>query len=189
MATEPEQPQAPEAPNEAKTRRLEAVNVAADAKTEDGRPDPEKVTPQQAADATAWFMSSDEEDEGWRDVDLNVASTGEKWVRFRVQALPRERIDEIREQNVRTVFRDGKKVEETDQVASNTRISAEGLAIPDLSNPEMRVVRGQKFMDPADALEARFAHKPGLIDQLTGYVLSVSGYNTDDVREVEAGKS
>jgi hypothetical protein len=189
MATEPEQPQASEAPNEAKTRRLEAVNAAADAKTEDGRPDPEQVTPQQAADATAWFMSSDEEDEGWRDVDLNVANTGEKWVRFRVQALPRERIDEIREQNVRTVFRDGKKVEETDQVASNTRISAEGLAIPDLTNPEMRMVKGQKYMDPADALEARFAHKPGLIDQLTGYVLSVSGYNTDDVREVEAGKS
>jgi hypothetical protein len=52
----------------------------------------------------------------------------------------------------------------------------------------MRKVRGQSYMDPADALEARFAHKPGLVDQITGKVIDVSGYGDGDLREVRAGK-
>jgi hypothetical protein len=164
--------------DEVKQRRKQAVDKAAD--SEDGS----DLTEQEAQDGADWFTSDEEEEEGYLDFDLNVASKGERWVRFRVQALQRKEIDLIRKQN--TVEKpDGTR--ETNELDANVRIAVEGLIVPDLRKPEMRKVRGQSYMDPADALEARFAHKPGLVDQITGKVIDVSGYGDGDLREVRAG--
>jgi hypothetical protein len=171
-------------------RRLAAVNAAADAKP---TPDDQAggLTAQQVQDATDWFLSDSEESEGYVDFELNVVNTGFKWVRFRAGALPRERINQIREQNTITVPdpETGKETKKGNEAAINLRIAAEGLLSPNLKDPNMRKVRGQDFFDPADALQAKFAHKPGLIDQITGYVIDASGYNDEDSREVRAGKS
>lgn len=174
-----------------KNRRLAAVNAAAEVGRDPQAKPKEDLTDRQAMDATDWFLSSEEEEDGWKDFDLNVSNGDvKKWVRFRVQASTRERIDQIRDQNTMTVL-DAKGVEEKkpDGPAISLRTAVEGLVRPDLSKPEARRVRGQDYMDPADALAARFAHKPGLIDQIAGQVIAVTGYDDEDMREVAAGKS
>jgi hypothetical protein len=160
-------------------RRKAAVDAAANVE------DPKDLTEQEAMDGAEWFMSDEEEDEGYLDFDLNVGQKSPKWVRFRVQALTRERIDQIRKQN-QIIQPDG--TIQNRELEANVRIAVEALISPNLSKPENRVVRGQTFMDPADALVARFAHKPGLVDQITGKAIDVSGYNEGDIREVRAGK-
>lgn len=168
----------------AKARRHAAMAAAADAKS------PSDLTDQQAQDATDWFTSDEEEVEGFKDFELNVGQQVKKWVMFRVGALTRERINEIREQNTLTTEdSDGTTTRKVNEAATNARVAAESLLKPNLKDAKMRRVRGQDYMDPSDALVARFAHKPGLIDQIAGQAIDVSGYNDDDVREVRAGKS
>jgi hypothetical protein len=167
--------------------RFDAVQKAADADP-NGNAESIKgaLTDREALDATEWFMSDEVEEEGYLDFEMNVGVKTPRWVTFRVQSIGRERIDEIRRQNT-PELPDGTR--RPQELAINTRIAAEGLISPDLKKPEMRMVRGQQYMDPADALAARFAHKPGLIDQLSAKVIDATGYNDDDVREVRAGKS
>ena len=38
-------------------------------------------------------------------------------------------------------------------------------------------------------LKHRFRRKPGLIDQLAGRIMDLSGYDEEDVREAEAAKN
>jgi hypothetical protein len=189
-ATAQNAPSSPPEDDAAKRARHAALNAAADAAPTAEDPSG-GLTDQQVHDATEWFMSDEEEIEGFKDFDLNVGQQTPKWVRFRAGALLRERINEIREQNTATVTdpRTGRDEKKINEAGVNLRIAAEGLLIPNLKDPKTRRVRGQDYMDPADALTARFAHKPGLIDQITGEVIDVSGYNDDDKREVRAGKS
>lgn len=182
MSTITTPPSAPEDDVDA-IRRHAAVQKAASVT------DPQALTEQEAQDATDWFTSAEVETEGFHDFELNVSNGKPKWVKFRVGALPRERITEIRKQNTITILEGDREVKVPDETAINTRIAAEGLLNPDLKDPKNRTVRGEQFMDPAAALAARFAHKPGLIDQITGETIDVSGYNDGDKREVRAGKS
>jgi hypothetical protein len=150
---------------------------------------PESTTDAERSVALDWFLNEDPQEAASDSVELNVGGpvgTGkERFVPFRIQVVDRERIRAIRKQS-ETGTGDEREV---DEMEANLRIAVEGLLDPDLKVPENRVVRGQKYMDPADALKARFAHKPGLIDQLAGKIVNLSGYDDKDVREVRAAKN
>lgn len=136
--------------------------------------------------ATDWFMSTDAEEVAWAWIDINVAPAGakEKLVPFKIQVVDRDRIRDLRKQ---ATVEKANGTEEIDEMEANLQIAVEGLLEPDLRNkPELRTVRGQEFLDPADALRARFAYKPGIIDQIAGRVVQISGYNDKDVKEVRA---
>lgn len=187
MSTEPTPARRPE-DDEIKDRRLAAVHAAAD--TPEDKVD--GLSPREAQDGTDWFMSPEPESEGYMDFELNVEhAPKQKWVRFRVGVMDPDRITAIRQQNIvtRTDPQTGREEQVLNSYAANKRIAAEGLINPDLSSVETRKVRGQTYADPADALEARFAHKPALIEHIAGYVIEVTGYNESDSREVRAGKS
>lgn len=147
----------------------------------------EEVPAQTKMDALDWFLS-DDPDEGvaTKVIALNVATKPgeERWIEWTIQAMQRERIQTIRDQ-VRKRGRRARRGDETDEAQSNLRIATEGTVYPDLRDPK---VRGE-FLDPSDALKHRFRNKPGLIDQIAGEVIGISGYDDDDVREVDAVKT
>lgn len=168
----------PTAKQEPETR-LQAVNKAA------AVDDPKDLARSTIANATDWFLSTDEEEVAWAYVPVNVAPAGkpEKIVDFKVQVVDRDEIRSLRRQAEQT---NSSGVREINEMEANLRIVVEGLLEPNLKDEKMRHVRGQYFADPADALAARFAHKPGLIDQLATKVMEISGYNDADVKEVKA---
>lgn len=152
--------------------------------------EPENIPAPAAAAATDWFLSDDETtgSTAAQPIELNVGGpvgTGrEKWVEFIVQPIEREELKRIRKQNTKP---GANNTEEVDEMAANLRITVEGLVSPNLKGDKrMRKVRGTEYLDPADALAARFAHKPGLIDQLAGKIIEVSGYSDGDIRDVKA---
>ena len=165
-----------ETATEAPRTGASAVTKAADT--------PDNTTPQERSEALAWFLDPEPDESAYDYVELNVGGRGanEKWVRFKIQSLQRERITQIREESTRGRGDDAK----TDANEANLKIAVEGLIDPDLSKTSNRKVRGQQYQDPADALVARFAHKGGLIDQLAGAVVELSGYDEKDKREVRA---
>jgi hypothetical protein len=69
-----------------------------------------------------------------------------------------------------------------DPMKANLGIASEGTIKPDLK----AIADGIGTQDVGEVLKRRMAHKPGLIDQIASEVLTVSGYNDDDVRDVGA---
>lgn len=163
----------------------EAIERVADAR------DPDRdITVEDQSAATAWFLEGMPEQVASREIELNVGKFDEKgelidhFVRWRVGAVDRDRIRQIRRQS-RGRGRGAAAGQEEDDMKVNLRIAAEGTLDPDLG-----ALASQKgIQDPAQLLNMRFAHKPGLIDQIANEVLNVSGYDDGDVRAVEAGKS
>lgn len=156
-------------------------------KTADREPgDPSPAAKADRASATDWFLSSDEQEQAWAWVPVNVAGAGkpEQIVDFKVQVVDRDKIRELRRASER---KNADGISEVDEMEANLQIVVEGLIEPNLRTDEQfRTVRGQYFPDPAEALRARFAYKPGLIDQIAGKVVEISGYNDKDVKEVKA---
>lgn len=141
-------------------------------------------------DAVEWFMSDDpDEAPATNSLELNVSTNPEEdiWIEWIVKALPRERIQDIRDKAKKKGKRRRRGGEEEDSNAAvaNLRIAAEGTEYPNLRDDR---VRGE-FLDPADALNYRFRNKPGLIDQICAAVIEVSGYDEEDVRETDAVKT
>lgn len=159
-----------------------AVQAAADA----DNPQTD-ISPATAQNATDWFLSDDEDDTvAWAWLPVNVAPAGrkERIVDFKIQVVDRDIIQTKRKEATRTKA-DG--TEEMDGMEANLRIAVEGLLEPNVKgDAKMRHVRGQDFIDPGDALRARFAHKPGVIDAIAGKILEISGYGSNDVKEVKA---
>lgn len=170
----------PPADDEAVTGGTTSAAVAGAADTP-----PDELDGVTRSEATAWFLDENAETEASGYLPVNVATIGKspKWINFGVQVIPRERVQQLREE-ARVTKSDGTK--EVDEMEANLRIAVEALIDPDLTNPANRVVRGTRYTDPADALVARFAHKPGLIDQIAGAIVKASGYNDADVKEVRA---
>lgn len=150
---------------------------------------PEAIADSTAINATDWFLgaeANDDETVAWAWLPVNVAGPGkkERLVNFKIQVLDRDVIDQKRKEATRTKA-DG--TSDMDGMEANLRIAIEGILEPNIKgDAKFRVVRGQEFMDPGDALRARFAHKPGVIDQIAGKILEISGYNNTDVKEVKA---
>lgn len=170
--------QTPEEPDEQPTpdkgqpgNRRAAVEAAANGET---------LTGQQEADATAWYLDENLDEYGdfsLFDFLLNIAPKGKpiKHVPWQIRSMDRDRIKQVRKMNTH----DGVE----DDMAVNLVLAVEATTIPDLKSPD---VRG-KYADPADALRLRlFRHKQGLIDQVASYVMETSGYDSEDVVEVEA---
>lgn len=153
----------------------QAVEKAADENV-----DPEEdMTSQERNDATNWFLGKNAEGPSkvWFKLNVSEDSRKKEWVTWAVQAIPRERIQEIRNEN-----KTGEAETDVDSAASNLQIAVEGTHVPNL-----REVRGA-FADPGDALKAKFSFKPGLIDQIANKVLKATGYDDEDVQEINAVK-
>lgn len=173
-----------------KTDGREAVETAG--KSRDGDEAKANLGIDGMMDATDWFLSDNpEESKATRPLKLDVTidPTKEIFVEWIVQAVDRERIQQIRDESKKG-GRAGRRAkaqgdEETDTALANLRIATEGTAYPNLRDER---VRGS-YADPADSLRYRFRNKSGLIDQIAVKVLEVSGYDEEDIQEITAVKT
>lgn len=143
--------------------------------------------PEDLADATAWFLSdADAGVTAHRTFQLNVSANPDEphWVTWTVQALSREQIRSIQRLS-RPARQRASAQGEVDGIKANLGLAAEGTSNPDLD----AIARDLGTQDKSDVLRRRFAHKPGLIDQIAQEVLTVSGYDDEDVRDVTAVKT
>jgi hypothetical protein len=146
--------------------------------------------------ALAWFMD-DQADNVTKVIEINIGIGDEKrWVPWTIKPVDNEILRTIRKQaeqaSTRMQRRRGQA--EIDQAQINLAIVAKGTV-----NPDLEVLAAQKMGRPDGLgqnplpfvmamLKDRFKHKPGLVDQIAGEVLALSGYDDEDLREPLAGK-
>lgn len=129
----------------------------------------------EAQNATDWFVGEDGGEELTDSFKLNVGSKKTpRWIVWTIKSLEREYIDAVRKQE-----RSG---DEVDANRVNLRLAASATVDPNLQD-----LRGD-YADPADALQRRFQRKGGLIDQIANRVVELSGYDDDDIKEIDAVK-
>jgi hypothetical protein len=143
-----------------------------------------KLSPVEAQDALEWFLS-DEDQDFTQELRLNVGSPSKpKWVSWEIKTVDLDTLRRIRRQSQAgsRAQRRGAQAGEIDEVEANLRIVLEGTHKPDLRE----IAKQKGDVDPAETLKRRFSHKPGLIGQISGEIMSISGYDDEDVREVDA---
>jgi hypothetical protein len=146
-----------------------------------------KVRDREVADAALDWLLSDEPDEAGDtlDLELNIGGTrdgDQKWITWTIQPVDGEVIRRIRRQSTsgRAARRTGQQGGDDD--LANRRIVVAGTAAPNVA----LATKERGLADPASLIELKFKRKPGLIQQLVVEILSLSGYDDDDVREVQA---
>jgi len=146
-----------------------------------------KLSPKETEDALEWFLSNEDQD-FTQELSLNVGSPAKpKWINWEIKTVDLDTLRRIRRQSQAgsRAQRRGAQAGEIDEVEANLRIVLEGTASPDLHD----IAKQMGDIDPAETLKRRFSHKPGLIGQISGEIMSISGYDDEDVREVDAAKN
>jgi hypothetical protein len=161
----------------------EVVAAAADAERTGKKSDLSNV---EQADALAWFLSDTDSTPMEHTFQINVGSLkNKKWVDWTVKPVDMDRLRRIRKQSQssdrRARFTGN---QDYDEVNANVAIVVEGTVSPDLRAASKQI----GTVDPAIAVRSRFQHKPGLLAQIAGEIMAISGYDDDDVREVDAAQ-
>lgn len=156
-----------------------------DAAARVGKDRREKLNAEEQVDALEWFLSDVSEDLT-DDIQINVG-TGRtpKWLTWTIKPVDLDKLRRIRRQSSQGNRRSritGQPNLDADN--ANLRIVIEGTVYPDLHAASKQI----GTVDPADAVRIKFKHKPGLIDQIAGEIMSLSGYDDDDVREADAAR-
>lgn len=154
-----------------------------------------RLTVEQSSDALDWFLSDDPaEHDPTHKLRVNVGTPDKPrdidWV---IKAVDLDTLREIRRQatGTRAQRRSGGDI---DDIQINLQIVVEGTVYPDLREASQQVRLpggGRGIADPTTALRMKFQRKPGLLGQIAAEIMSLSGYDDEDVRdapEVEAGK-
>jgi hypothetical protein len=137
--------------------------------------------------ALDWFLSDDPSDEGelQRVLEINVGGEKEKNIPWTIRAIDVDTLRRIR-RSVAGGRAQRRQGGELDEVTANLKIVVEGTVNPPLAE----IAKAKNIAGGAEtALKLKFRHKSGLIGQLAGEILSLSGYDEDDVREVSAAKN
>lgn len=156
----------------------ELIKAAADPK--------EKLSDGEQSSALEWFLSDDpaEDIEQTRVLELNVGARdgGEKWIEWTIRAVDLDTIRRIRRQTLgnRAARQGG-----VDEVQANLKIVLAGTVDPDLT----AAAHAKQVAEPTRLLQHRFRHKPGLLGQIAGEIMALSGFDDEDVREVAAARN
>jgi hypothetical protein len=146
----------------------------------------EKLGDEEQDEALAWMLS-DEGDatQNYRHLQINVGTKATpKWVPWVIQNVERETLRQI-ERAASGNRQQRRQGADADRADANVRVVAAATISPDLDH--VADVKGiQRAPDPLyhrmQALKWRFRNKPGLIDQIAGEVMDVSGYDDEDVQ-------
>lgn len=146
----------------------------------------EKLSAEESVDALEWFLSDTDATDLLHTFEINVGSIAQKrWIAWTVKPVDMDKLRRIRrnsQQNSRRARLSGNN--DFDEVQANVQITLEGTVHPDLR----AAGRDIGAVDPGDAVKQRFAHKPGLLAQIAGEIMSISGYDDDDIREADAAR-
>lgn len=202
MATDTETPAEAEsagAEAPASDHRRDAVRAASILGTGDAKG---TLPPEAQQDALEWFLS-DEEMPMNKTINVNIGTPDSpRLVAWTIKAIDGEQIKHARKMAEEGGSRASRRrqtgaVVEVDAQEANARIVVAGTEYPDLREvaqvKQQRAGFQERRPDPdapaVEVLKWRLRHKPGLIDQLAGEILALSGYDDDDIQEHAAGKS
>jgi hypothetical protein len=149
------------------------------------------LQPEELVSATDYFLATAEDAEVKvepKELKLNVG-TKEKpaWVRWAIMPVEDTEITKIRKSAlVGTRAQRRKGDAEADEALVSRRLVVRGTVDPDPAE----LARTMQLVDPADAVQRFFARygKTGLITQISGEILSISGWDDEDIQEVEAAR-
>lgn len=156
------------------------------------------LSDQAAASATEWFLGN-EEIPTTHTLEVNIGPPDqERWFSWTLTSIDADTLKKCREaatqgsRMARRAARAGGAPAEVNGEELNARILIAGSLDPDFR--KLASMRGAEDAPDPDhnalmLLRHRLQHKPGLIDQLSGEVLALSGYDDDAIRENAAGKA
>lgn len=142
-----------------------------------------------AEDATNWLLESFDGaiPAETKTLQLNVGtSVAPHWIAWTIRAVEGQVLRTIRARAAEAATRSKGGAQDTADAAfrANMRVVVEGTVDPDLTEIAKRrgLAHGELVVEDA------FKSKQGLIDQIAGEIMSLSGYDDDDVRDaIEIG--
>ena len=167
------------------TRPIEdsRAGAAAVAAARDGQ----RLADAEKTSALDWFLNEEPKamEEETLTKELNFGTQDEpRWVSWTIKPVPMEVMRAIRKKAGNT--RAARQTGEVDEYRVNLEIVVEGTVDPDLRSAARQLhEEGRGPADPVDALRAKFASKPGYITQLGAAIMTLSGFNDEDVRDAE----
>jgi hypothetical protein len=174
-------------------RRREAAEAEAARDDRDGpelikaTADGEELRDTEIVSATEWFLTADDAS-FTQEIKLNVGTPDkEQWIIWEIKPVDLDTLTKIRKEAAGQTKAQRRAVAagDMDEAEINIRICVAGTVSPDLR----KIANDLRMVDPGDALKARFQRKPGLLSQISGEIMSLSGYDDEDVRAVEAAKN
>lgn len=137
--------------------------------------------------ALDWFLNEDPKAaaEETQTVELNFGTQNdERWVQWTIKPVPMEVMRAIRRKAANT--RKARQTGEVDEYSVNLEIVVEGTVDPDVHEAARLLNEQGRFSGTAvDAMRAKFGSKPGYVAQLAGRIMTLSGFNDEDVRDAE----
>jgi len=144
------------------------------------------VTVPEAVSATEWFLSEDpEEDENQtHTIELNVGvGDQEQWVRWVVRPVDSDELRRVQRQT-NVLRRRGRQDDLAIDQLGNLKVIIAGSVDPDIE-----AIAAQKGKQPEQVLLDQFSKKPGLIAQIAGQIMALSGFDEEDVRDALSAKN
>lgn len=154
-----------------------------------------------AADATEWLLASFRDEVGLQThtLRLNVGSLGTpKWLEWQVSAVEREVIDRLRDETLpsqnRAMRRQGAALTEKERQEAQWKLDVK-LVVAGTIKPNIREALVQTapgpglphLASPELFVEQAFRRNSGLVSQIAGAILTLSGYDEDNVSDVIEG--
>jgi hypothetical protein len=167
----------------------------------------EPVGPTGQHTALEWFLAAEPEEDFTKTIRLNVGGPVDEdgvainpanppqWIDWTIRPLDLDEIKRIRRQSQDAKSRRQRRRdqdEKMDDTQFNLGVVVAATVEPDLveASQRMRMPDGQVgIADPRLAVKWRFQQKSGLIGQIVGEVLDLSGYNENDVQDAVEAKA
>jgi hypothetical protein len=167
----------PSAPDDDDLTARDVVRQAAE--------NPDELTPEQIVDAMDFLLDDDPANEQPLEdtIELNVGTPARPvWMKWKIRAIAEDTLAQINRMGAAAANRQARRrgqQAQGDSTMTNARIVAAGTVEPDL----VQACRERGIADPAILVRLQFKRKPGLLLQLSGEVLSLSGFDDADLRE------
>lgn len=194
-ADRPQVPKPEKSAGEAATERIAEVEPDAAGRVELDKAD--------AADATEWLLASfrNELPPQTHTLKLNVGSlSNPKWLEWQVTSVEREVIDRLRDETLpsqnRAMRRQGAALTEKERQEAQWKLDVK-LVVAGTIKPNIRdtlvqtaAAPGQPHLASAELfVEEAFRRNSGLISQIAAAILTLSGYDEDNVSDVIEGRA
>jgi hypothetical protein len=167
---------APEAKSDA-----EAVRAAAEG---------QKLQPEEHASALQFFLDARADAPQGVSTKTLELRVGERWFDWTIRPVDMDTMRTIRKRAMDT--KQARRSGDVDENRVNLAMVVAGTVSPDLQDEARKAHRdGIGPPDPVQVLKMMMQDKPGYIAQIAGEIMSISGFDDEDVREaeqVEAGK-
>lgn len=147
--------------------------------------DGEKLNREAQADALAWLLEPEEDDETLMPqehfrVNVSTDRSAPRFIDWTIQGISSSQLQRLRAETQRgrggKNARNNPAMEQAIQDEINLKIVLSGTVIP-----SFQAAANRQNTSPLTLIKVRFQRKPFLIDQLVGKILSLSGMDEDDV--------